>query len=208
LIEAADGEIMPLDVDDAAPGEDYANLGVPRAPPGNASLEDSCFVGAWRRADGSRGAGIWDCDVDEQQLLDDATALHDTVYNDPDNPTKGEIYKSDKTTVAVGIIGGEKVWASNNNRANPRMVELATAMGYKRVSGVEFVTPGLETHAEQILMNSIQDGTHSLNGRRGIIAASRPSCRPYSQDCSGRAWKWAYPYIDFYGQRRIEPWGR
>jgi hypothetical protein len=140
------------------------------------------------------------------QLLADAQALHDTVYVKPMEPTAIETRTAKQyTTVAVAVIGGKKLWASNNDKSNPRMKELAAAMGYQRVSGVEFKTPGLETDAEQIIMNSIEDGTHPLNGARGIIAASRPACGTKRQDCSGRADRWPTPGITVYGQKRVEP---
>jgi hypothetical protein len=73
--------------------------------------------------------------VTPQKLLDDARALHDTV---------GVGTRADRaTTVATGQLGGELVYAVNQNGTSRAMRALAGQLGYERV----FATELTQTHS-------------------------------------------------------------
>ncbi|MCX4743779.1 hypothetical protein [Streptomyces antibioticus] len=105
--------------------------------------------------------------------------------------------------MATAELGGELVYAVSNNATTPAMRRLAKSLGYHRINGAEYPVPGLQTDAEQILMNAIEDGT--LAGR-GAIAASRPACTERRQNCRARAAD--FPDMQFFDQPRIAPWDR
>ena len=144
-----------------------------------------------------------------QQLGDDAQALHDAnVSNIQSPPSNGNKLADQGTTVATGEIGGELVYSTNNNRASVALKALANQLGYRRIFGVDFITrgpdgQGLQTDAEQILFNAIEDGT--LDGD-GTIVASRPACGPERQDCAARGND--FPNIQLFEQPRVAPWDR
>ncbi|GKQ33691.1 LamG-like jellyroll fold domain-containing protein [Streptomyces sp. A012304] len=144
-----------------------------------------------------------------QQLGDDAQALHDANISKLQNPpTNGNKLADQGTTVATGELGGELVYSTNNNRASVALKALAKAMGYRRISGVDYITrgpqgQGLQTDAEQILFNAIEDGT--LEGE-GTVVASRPACGPDRQNCAARADD--FPGVQLFEQSRVAPWDR
>ncbi|WP_037907155.1 Hint domain-containing protein [Actinacidiphila yeochonensis] len=126
--------------------------------------------------------------VSPQQLADDARALHDTV---------GVGTRADRaTTVATGQLGGELVYAVNQNGTSRAIRALAERLGYERVFATE-LTPQVHTDAEQILFNAIDEGEYEADG---IIASSRPACGVVRQNCAGRADD--YPGIQLYDDRR------
>ncbi|MCF3135571.1 ricin-type beta-trefoil lectin domain protein [Streptomyces olivochromogenes] len=138
------------------------------------------------------------------ELRADAQALHDAgIRNIQDPPSTGNRKADQGITVATGQLGGRLVYAVSNNATTPEMRTLAQSLGYERIHGADYVTPGLETHAEQILFNAIEDGT--LEGA-GTIAPSRPACGPLRQDCAGRAVN--FPGVNLTDQPRISPWDR
>ncbi|MFD3739672.1 hypothetical protein [Streptomyces sp. NPDC058629] len=132
--------------------------------------------------------------VSPQKLLTDAKALHDTF---------GVGTRADKgTTVATAQLGGELVYAVARNGTNPKLGDLAKKLGYRRAYDPS-MAPGLQSDAEQILFNLIDEKEHAGDG---IIASSRPACgltrrdgRP-GQNCSGRASR--YPDIQLWEQPR------
>lgn len=124
--------------------------------------------------------------VSPRKLLDDAKALHDTV------PVSRDRY----VTVATGQLGGELVYAVNQNGTNPAMRELATSLGYERVFATD-LNRDVDTDAEQILFNAIDEGDEVGDG---IIATSRPACGADRQDCAGRSV--TYPNIQLWDQQR------
>jgi hypothetical protein len=124
--------------------------------------------------------------VSPQKLLDDARALHDTVSASRDR----------YVTVATGQLGGHLVYAVNQNGTNEKMRELAEQLGYKRVFATD-LNPGIDTDAEQILYNAIDEGEYLGDG---LIASSRPACGPDRQDCAGRAHD--YPNVQLWDQPR------
>ncbi|HEY4457914.1 MAG TPA: hypothetical protein VGN81_26600, partial [Pseudonocardiaceae bacterium] len=130
--------------------------------------------------------------VSPRKLLDDAKALQDTV------PKQRDRY----VTVATGQLGGDLVYAVNQNGTNIAMRNLAAKLGYQRVFATD-LNPGLDTDAEQILFNAIDEGEEDSDG---IIAASRPACGPVrpsgapGQNCAGRAMN--YPDIQLWDQPR------
>ncbi|NVK80021.1 LamG-like jellyroll fold domain-containing protein [Streptomyces morookaense] len=139
-----------------------------------------------------------------QQLLADASAIHDAGIRNPQNPpTSGNKRADQGITVATAELGGRLVYSVSNNGTTPAMRKLADQLGYERINGAEYVVPGLQTDAEQILMNAIEDGT--LEGR-GAIAASRPACDERRQNCAGRAAD--FPHVQLFDQSRVPPWGR
>ncbi|MFZ4233784.1 RHS repeat-associated core domain-containing protein [Streptomyces murinus] len=139
-----------------------------------------------------------------QKLLTDAQALHDAGIRNPQKPPTSGNKKADQgITVATAELGGELVYAVSNNATTPAMRRLAASLGYHRINGVDYIVPGLQTDAEQILMNAIEDGT--LAGR-GAIAASRPACDERRQNCAGRAAD--FPDVQLFDQSRIAPWDR
>ncbi|MFJ8136846.1 LamG-like jellyroll fold domain-containing protein [Streptomyces sp. NPDC096013] len=144
-----------------------------------------------------------------QELGDDAQALHDANISKLQNPpTNGNKMADQGTTVATGELGGELVYSTNNNRASVALKALAKAKGYRRIFGVDYVTKGpggqaLQTDAEQILFNAVEDG--SLEGE-GTIVASRPACGPERQNCAARGNE--FPNIQLFEQTRLAPWDR
>jgi hypothetical protein len=82
------------------------------------------------------------CPTDEE-LLDDATAMHDTFLKNPNKENVRDRRASQGTTVVTAHLGGKKCFAVNNNKTNPALLALAGTLGYERVNGVEFITPGL-----------------------------------------------------------------
>ncbi|MER5556265.1 hypothetical protein ABT001_32195 [Streptomyces sp. NPDC002793] len=132
--------------------------------------------------------------VSPQKLLADAKALHDTF---------GVGTRADKgTTVATAQLGGELVYAVARNGTTPKLGDLAKKLGYRRAYDPS-MAPGLQSDAEQILFNLIDEKEYD---RDGIIASSRPACgltrrdgRP-GQNCAGRAS--GYPDIQLWEQPR------
>ncbi|MEU2134934.1 hypothetical protein [Streptomyces sp. NPDC018352] len=132
--------------------------------------------------------------VSPQKLLADAKVLHDTF---------GVGTRADKgTTVATAQLGGELVYAVARNGTNPQLGDLAKKLGYRRAYDTS-MTPGLQSDAEQILFNLIDEKEYDGDG---IIASSRPACgltrrdgRP-GQNCAGRASN--YPDIQLWEQPR------
>lgn len=70
------------------------------------------------------------------------------------------------------------MYSVNNNKTTKSMRDLASSMGYERISGAEHIGPGIRTDAEQILFNAVDDGTLA---NRGVVASSRPACGPSRQ---------------------------
>ena len=139
----------------------------------------------------------------DDELLADAAALHDAgIRNIGDPPSIANKRADQGITVATAQLNGRLVYSVSNNATTPEMRALAENLGYERIHGADFVTPGLETHAEQILFNAVEDGT--LDGK-GVIAASRPACGPERQDCAGRALN--FPNVRLIDQARTPPWG-
>ncbi|WP_194904888.1 RHS repeat-associated core domain-containing protein [Catenulispora rubra] len=139
----------------------------------------------------------------DDELLADAAALHDAgIRNIGDPPSIANKRADQGITVATAQLNGRLVYSVSNNATTPEMRALADSLGYERIHGADFITPGLESHAEQILFNAVEDGT--LDGK-GVIAASRPACGPERQDCAGRALN--FPNIRLIDQARIPPWG-
>nr|WP_042194759.1 hypothetical protein [Kibdelosporangium sp. MJ126-NF4]CEL21532.1 hypothetical protein [Kibdelosporangium sp. MJ126-NF4]CTQ95901.1 hypothetical protein [Kibdelosporangium sp. MJ126-NF4] len=124
--------------------------------------------------------------VSPQKLLDDAKALHDTVSAARDR----------YVTVATGQLGGRLVYSVNQNGTNEKMRQLAAQLGYERVFATD-LNPGIDTDAEQILYNAIDEGEYLGDG---LIASSRPACGPNRQDCAGRAND--YPNVQLWDQSR------
>ncbi|NED79130.1 hypothetical protein G3I76_03345 [Streptomyces sp. SID11233] len=83
------------------------------------------------------------------------------------------------------------------------MRALAEKLGYERINGAEYTVPGLQTDAEQIMLNAVEDGTLA---DEGMIAASRPFCGPGRQDCRARVA--GFPKIEGFEQARVAPWDR
>ncbi|MFC7713069.1 LamG-like jellyroll fold domain-containing protein [Micromonospora lupini] len=126
--------------------------------------------------------------VSPQRLADDARALHDT-YGVGTRADQG-------ATVATGQLGGHLVYAVNQNGTNRALRALAANLGYRRVFATD-LNPQIDTDAEQILFNAIDEGDEIADG---IIAASRPACGPARQNCAARGN--SYPNIQLYDQRR------
>jgi hypothetical protein len=124
--------------------------------------------------------------VSPRKLLDDARALHSTV------PESRDRY----VTVATAQLGGDLVYAVNQNGTTKAMRDLAERLGYQRVFATD-LNLGIDTDAEQILFNAVDEGAEIGDG---IIAASRPACGPNRQDCAGRAND--YPNIQLWDQPR------
>ncbi|MET7951227.1 LamG-like jellyroll fold domain-containing protein [Micromonospora sp. NPDC005324] len=126
--------------------------------------------------------------VSPQRLADDARALHDT-YGVGTRADRG-------ATVATGQLGGDLVYAVNQNGTNRALRALAANLGYRRVFATD-LNPQIDTDAEQILFNAIDEGDEIADG---IISASRPACGPTRQNCAARGND--YTNIQLYHQRR------
>ncbi|SER75998.1 hypothetical protein SAMN04487983_1021125 [Streptomyces sp. yr375] len=144
-----------------------------------------------------------------QELGGDAQALHDANISKLQHPpTNGNKLADQGTTVATGELGGELVYSTNNNRASVALKALAKSMGYRRISGVDYITRGpggqaLQTDAEQILFNAVEDGSLEWEG---TVVASRPACGPERQNCAARADD--FPGVQLFEQSRVAPWDR
>jgi hypothetical protein len=126
--------------------------------------------------------------ADPEQLLNDAAALHDTF---------GVGSRADQgATVATGQLGGDLVYSVNQNGTSRALRTLADQLGYRRVFATD-LNPQIDTDAEQILFNAIDEGEESGDG---IIASSRPACSVARQNCAGRAD--GYPGIQLWDRKR------
>lgn len=106
----------------------------------------------------------------DDELLAYAAALHDAgIRNIGDPPSIANKRADHVITVATAQLNDRLVYSVSNNATTPEMRALAESPEYERIHGADFVTPGLETHAEQILFNAVEDGT--LNSK-GVIAAN------------------------------------
>ncbi|MEU5871146.1 hypothetical protein AB0A73_06230 [Glycomyces sp. NPDC047369] len=132
----------------------------------------------------------------DEELLADAQKLHAAILMKYDNifetdPSKHEPEKGDfahtKLTVATGEFNGELVYTVNGNGTSREMQQIAEDLGYTRIFGKPFTGPG-QTHAEQIMLNALEQGRLSPPG---AIAPSREYCdnNPNSntpQNCGDR----------------------
>ncbi|MGW1029179.1 hypothetical protein ACWD4J_36795 [Streptomyces sp. NPDC002577] len=145
-----------------------------------------------------------ECPRSPGQLLRDAEAIHDAGIRNPQKPPTIGNKKADQgITVATGQLGGRSVYTVSNNATTPEMRALAKKLGYERINGIEHTVPGLQTDAEQIVLNAVEDGTLP---DEGMMAASRPFCGPNRQDCAARVA--SFPKIKGFEQARISPWER
>ncbi|WP_372496760.1 polymorphic toxin-type HINT domain-containing protein [Streptomyces shenzhenensis] len=145
-----------------------------------------------------------ECPRTPEELKRDAEALHDAGIRNPQKPPTIGNKKADQgITVATGQLGGRSVYTVSNNATTPEMRALAEKLGYERINGAEHIVPGLQTDAEQIMLNAVEDGTLS---DEGMMAASRPFCDPNRQDCAARVA--GFPKIQGFEQARIPPWER
>ncbi|MFD8983019.1 hypothetical protein [Streptomyces sp. NPDC059564] len=157
--------------------------------------KDPCGTGG----SAGQGSGPYNCalvspgnpttaTVSPQKLLADAKALHDAF---------GVGSRADKgNTIATGQLGGHLVYSVSGNRTSEAVRKLADKLGYRRIFATD-LNPGLDTDAEQILFNAIDE--HEEPGD-GIIAASRPACGADRQNCADRGNN--YPNIELWDQRR------
>ncbi|ALG08338.1 hypothetical protein AOZ06_16740 [Kibdelosporangium phytohabitans] len=174
-IASVDGRRIVIDEVERVPAP-------PAAPPTAAPPPANCGTSCNLVSDGKPTTAT----VGPQKLLDDARALHDTVSAARDR----------YVTVATGQLGGRLVYAVNQNGTNEKMRALAAQLGYERVFATD-LNPGIDTDAEQILYNAIDEGEYLGDG---LIASSRPACGPDRQDCAGRAID--YPNVQLWDQPR------
>ncbi|WP_285560060.1 LamG-like jellyroll fold domain-containing protein [Actinoplanes regularis] len=120
----------------------------------------------------------------DEELLADARALHQEYAShvaDPEKRKKAE----DKITVVTAVIGGKKYYTVSSNRSSKNMRDLAESLGYERIFGKRFlrISPK-QTHAEHILLNALDMGEISGEGR---MTPHRQPCKPNTKSYQGCA---------------------